>query len=336
MIDQFGNAASIVQSNVRVDNTAPSVVSSTPADGAVTASASSLTLTASEDLASTTQLKLDGVAAGFVPSLTGPSASFATGALSDGNHSLTGWLRDTAGNLAPFRLNLTIANGASTEQPDTTKNVSSSFPTTLSSVDGATTVTTPANVWQAAPPQAQDFLVLRIDPSPASASIPPTTIQLGSSIVDVRMTWDLAGTEEHHFDAPVQIDLNDSTNGTGTPVTAEPGGAWRAIPQLTAPGTLPGASQDGYWRTGNVVHILTRHLSLFAILTGVVSDANAAPRDFAAVIADDGLTLRWHRACRRCGTSCSTPTASRSRSSAASNSRPSSARSRPTTRAASR
>ena len=41
------------------------------------------------------------------------------------------------------------------------------------------------------------------------------------------------------------------------------------------------------------MHILTRHLSLFAILTGVVSDANAAPRDFAAVIADDGLTLRW-------------------------------------------
>ena len=293
MVDQFGNAASIVQSNVRVDNTAPSVVSSTPADGAVTASASSLALTASEDLASITQLKLDGVAAGFVPSLTGPSASFATGALADGNHSLTGWLHDAAGNLAPFRLNITIENGASTEQPDTTKNVSSSFPTTLSSVDGATTVTTPANVWQAAPPQAQDFLVLRIDPSPAPASIPPTTIQLGSSIVDVRMTWDLAGTEEHHFDAPVQIDLNDSTNGTGTPVTAEPGGAWRAIPQLSAPGTLPGAWQDGYWRTGNVVHILTRHLSLFAILTGVVSDANAAPRDFAAVIADDGLTLRW-------------------------------------------
>ena len=63
---------SIVQSNVRVDNTAPSVVSSTPADGAVTASASALTLTASEDLASATQIKLDGVAAGFVPSLAGP------------------------------------------------------------------------------------------------------------------------------------------------------------------------------------------------------------------------------------------------------------------------
>ena len=293
MVDQFGNAATIVQSNVRVDNTAPSVVSSTPADGAVTRSANSLALTASEDIASITQLKLDGVAAGFVPSLSGPSASFATGALADGNHHLTGWLHDAAGNVAPFRLNVTIDSGTWTEQPDTTKNVSSSLPTILSSVDGATTVTTPANVWQAAPPQAQDFLVLHIDPSPTPASIPPTTIQLGSSIVDVRMTWDLAGTEEHHFDAPVQIDLNDSTNGTGTPVTAEPGGAWSAIPQLSAPGTLPGAWQDGYWRTGNVVHILTRHLSLFAILTGVVSDANAAPRDFAAVIADDGLTLRW-------------------------------------------
>jgi hypothetical protein len=91
----------------------------------------------------------------------------------------------------------------------------------------------------------------------------------------------------------VQIDLNDSTNGAGTPVTAEPGAAWQAIPELATPGTLPGAWQDGYWRTGNVVHILTRHLSLFAILTGIVSDASAPPRAFAAVIADDGLTLRW-------------------------------------------
>ena len=107
------------------------------------------------------------------------------------------------------------------------------------------------------------------------------------------MTWDLAGTEEHHFDAPVQIDLNDSTNGAGTPVTAEPGGAWRAIPAARCSGHAPGRLAGRLLATGNVVHILTRHLSLFAILTGVVSDANAAPRDFAAVIADDGLTLRW-------------------------------------------
>ena len=59
---------------MQVDNTAPSVVSSTPADGSVTASASSLDLTASEDLASITQLKLDGAVAAFAPSLAGPSA----------------------------------------------------------------------------------------------------------------------------------------------------------------------------------------------------------------------------------------------------------------------
>ena len=276
VVDQFGNAATFVQAGVRVDNTAPAVVSSTPADGAVAASVSLFDLTASEDVASITQLELDGAAAASSPVLTGPNASFATGVLADGNHRLTGWLHDAAGNTSPFRLNVTVANGTATEQPDTTKNVSSSFPTVLSSVDGSITVTTQPNVWQAAPPVAQDFLVLRIDPSPAL--IPATTIQLGTSIVDVRMTWELAGTDEHHFDAPVQIDLNDSTNGLGTPATAEPGGAWRNVPELAAAGSLPAAWQDGYWRTGSVVHILTRHLSLFAILTGLVSEATQRRR----------------------------------------------------------
>ena len=119
-------------------------------------------------------------------------------------------------------------------------------------------------------------------PEPA-ASIPPTTDP--ARLVDrhVRMTWDLAGTEEHHFDAPVQIDLNDSTNGRHP----SPSPAARGRRRSGTPGRLAGR----HWRTGNVVHILTRHLSLFAILTGVVSDANPQ-RDFAAVIADDGLTLR--------------------------------------------
>ena len=336
VVDQFGNAATILDPNVRVDNTAPSVVSSTPADGSVAASAGPLALTASEDVASITQLELDGAATAFAPTLAGPTASFPTGALTNGNHSLTGWLHDAVGNSSPFRLNVTVEDGTSTEQPETTKNVSSSLPTILSSVDGAITVTTPANVWQGALPQAQDFLVLHVDPSPDPASIPPTTIQLGASIAEVRMSWDLAGTDEHQFDAPVQIDLNDSTNGVGTPVTAEPGAAWGAIPQLSSPGTLPAAWQDGYWRTGNVVHILTRHLSLFAILTGVVSNASAAPRGFTAVVADDGLTLRWAPGIPHVRTFVLYATGCRSRSSTASSSRPSSGGSKPATRAGSR
>ena len=65
------------------------------------------------------------------------------------------------------------------------------------------------NIWQAAPPAPQDFLVLHIDPHPRPRRRPATPA-VRTSIVDVRMNWELAGTEEHHFDAPLQIDLNDS------------------------------------------------------------------------------------------------------------------------------
>ena len=118
VVDQFGNAATIVQSNVRVDNTAPSVVSSTPADGAVTASAASLTLTASEDIASITQLKLDGVAASFVAVAHRPVRI-----LRDRRARRRQPLPDRLAarrrrQPSPFRLNVTIENGASTEQPE--------------------------------------------------------------------------------------------------------------------------------------------------------------------------------------------------------------------------
>ena len=100
------------------------------------------------------------------------------------------------------------------------------------------------------------------------------------------MTWDLAGTSVHQFDAPIEIDLTDATGGSGIPVTAEPSQSWHADPGARLPGTsLPPAWQDGYWRAGGVVHILTRHLSLFAILTGTPAATpipNAPPTGFSA------------------------------------------------------
>src|SRR6185312_6923886 len=170
--------------------TAPALVSSTPVDGAVVPSASTVSATASEPIASIDQLQLDGAPAGFAATIAGTALGFPTGVLSDGLHALTGRLHDAAGNTAPFRINLTIAAGAAAGLA-TGKNVDSSAPTVLNSADGATTVTAPANVWQSAPGTPQDFLVLRIDPAPSAAPAPDAGLQFALSPVDVRMTWNL-------------------------------------------------------------------------------------------------------------------------------------------------
>jgi hypothetical protein len=103
-------------------------------------------------------------------------------------------------------------------------------------------------------------------------------LQFASTRLNVWMNWELAGWEEHHFDAPLEIVLTDSTGGTGYPVTSE-NNAWRTIQQLDTPGVLPASWQDGYWRDHGSVHILTRHLSLFALVNSLIGLQVAPPAD---------------------------------------------------------
>ncbi|HEX4526832.1 MAG TPA: Ig-like domain-containing protein, partial [Gaiellaceae bacterium] len=275
--DAFGNATTVVVGNVQIDNTPPTLLASTPADGSLLASLSSVSATASEPLSAISSLQLDGGAPSFTATISGAGVSFPTGVLADGNHYLTGKLIDLAGNSKPFRINFTVLGGTPAGGvPPTSKNVSSSLPTTLEAADNSAAVTVPANVWNGPAPAAQDFLVLKIDPSPPPSIIPTATLALTSTVVDVTMFWSLSQTAEHAFDAPIEIDLTDPSGTNGTPATAEPGSAWRAIPALAQAGQLPLGQPDGYWRTGATIHILTRHLSLFTVLTGAAANVPLA------------------------------------------------------------
>ena len=69
--DAFGNTRASVRAGIRIDNTAPSLASSTPSEGATVASASSIELVASEALASVTGVTLNG--AQLMPRKPGPS-----------------------------------------------------------------------------------------------------------------------------------------------------------------------------------------------------------------------------------------------------------------------
>jgi methionine-rich copper-binding protein CopC len=97
--------ATHTREGVRVDNTAPAVVSTSPANGARVDSATNLVLVVSE--AVTVQAAtFDG--AGISPEVSGTHITFATGSLGGGAHELSGTLEDAVGNSAPFRLRFTI------------------------------------------------------------------------------------------------------------------------------------------------------------------------------------------------------------------------------------
>jgi hypothetical protein len=111
-------------------------------------------------------------------------------------------------------------------------------------------------------------------------------------VVDVRLFWNILKTDEHHFAAPIEIVMTDSTGANAVPATFE-NGAWRSIPELSATQTLPIGMEDGYWRDGAAVHVLTRHLTMFGLLAASTTLTIAPPVDVAGVVADDGLTVRW-------------------------------------------
>jgi hypothetical protein len=115
---------------------------------------------------------------------------------------------------------------------------------------------------------------------------------MAGSIIDVTMDWNSTATGLHDFNVPLRINLLDATGGTAIPATFQ-NGAWRLIPLLDDPAVLPAGQADGFYRDGTGVHILTRHLTLFTLVRETNLAAPAPPKDFSAVIAADGLTLRW-------------------------------------------
>ena len=283
--DGVGNVStpSVVASR-RIDNTPPSFVSASPADGSTLAGASSITVTASETLSAVTGVTLDGAATG-APALSGSTATFATGALADGPHVLAGTLVDLVGKSTPFTTHLTIVSGPPpADWPYVEMNAFPGVATTLGSTDGNATVTITAP-----PAGAADHLVLRVDPSPPA--VVGGGFSTGSLVYDVTCYWSLAGTEVHAFASPLEIVLaNPTGDATVVPATYE-NGAWRPIPVVPTPGILPPGWSDGAFAGPGGIHVLTRHLTEFTLLHDRFPPP--PPRDVNGVVAADGLTLRW-------------------------------------------
>jgi Chitobiase/beta-hexosaminidase C-terminal domain/Bacterial Ig domain/Bacterial Ig-like domain (group 3) len=106
-LDSAGTVlATHTRENIRVDNTAPALVSSTPADGSTVTEATSVVVVASEAVAAVQGVTLDGGVA--TPEIAGAQVTFATGTLAAGEHALTGSLEDAAGNSSTFRVRFSV------------------------------------------------------------------------------------------------------------------------------------------------------------------------------------------------------------------------------------
>ena len=92
------------------------------------------------------------------------------------------------------------------------------------------------------------------------------------------------------FAAPITITIANASGSPVVPALSQDGTTWRSLPLLFN-GVLPAGQPDGFYRDGGGVHVVTRHLTYFALLR---DDEPPTPvRHQAGVVADDGLTLRW-------------------------------------------
>ena len=154
----------------------------------------------------------------------------------------------------------------------------------LRSTSDTTTVTVPAGAWSGAP--AGDWLVLRLDPQPAAGGT--NGFQPASEILNVTAYWALAGTGVTSFSLPLEIEV-DNTQAHVIPAVFE-NGSWRPIAQI--PGSaLPAAWNDGFEYDGSNVRILTRHLSVFALLED--AQAPTAPGGFKGVVFAGKFSFSW-------------------------------------------
>ncbi|HEU4839829.1 MAG TPA: Ig-like domain-containing protein, partial [Ilumatobacteraceae bacterium] len=254
---------------------APTVVAATPADGSVlTESPLSIDVTASEPLSAVTGLTLNG--SPVHATIAGASFSIDPGELDTGAYTLAGTLVDATGKTTPFRLHFTVVLDSPAELPFVEANVPNGTATSLTAADGASVVTVPAG----AVAGGGDWLVVRIQPLPAS-SVPAAPAGAPTSVVDVTARWALAGTEVHSFFVPLEIVL-PAASASLVPATLEDG-RWRALEPVAGGTALPLLARDGYIREGARLRILTRHLSVFALIP--------APRLVLSVAA--AKTFSW-------------------------------------------
>jgi hypothetical protein len=279
--DEVGNSNESVRTDVRIDNSAPTLVSSKPQDGETLDAVDKIELTASEPLAG-----VDATVDGKAVTVTVNAASAAiSGTLGPGAHVVSGELRDAAGKSSDFRVSFTVRaeDGEASGEGAVEGNFQPGAGGSVISVDGGLTVIIPAG----AVAGAEGWTIFKINTGAPRGDV-------GGGFAANGPVWDItartpSGKTFHSFAKPVELVFSEDSLGI-VPATFEEG-RWRPLPRLVTPGTLPADQSDGFWRDGETFHVLTRHLSLWAILSD--NEAPQPPQDLSGTVGADGLTLHW-------------------------------------------
>ena len=145
----------------------------------------------------------------------------------------------------------------------------------------------PADAWPAGA-NPSSWLIVRLEPTDP-ASIPASRGLPMESVVEIIARWADGSGQLHHFDAPVDIAFYN-IRPAAFPATVD-SGAWRMIRRVPNAGQLPSDWSDGYYRSGTVVHVLTRHLSIFGMAEDLTPPS--APSGLNGTVNNGILTLRW-------------------------------------------
>ena len=216
--------------------------------------------------------------------VAGSTVTF-TQAFADGPHMLKGELEDLAGNLTPIRIHFTVWSASGGDYPYIEKNSYAASAMTVAATNGDGQVTVPAGAWSGAP--AGDWLVLRVDPRPAGPV--SAGFQAVGDIYDVSAYWALSEADVTAFDDPIDLTMTDGAGAT-VPAVLD-GGSWRPASQLAGT-TLPAGSQDGFYKVGDTVHLLTRATGSFTLLRDDV--APTKPGGFKGSNKAGRLVLEWN------------------------------------------
>lgn len=162
----------------------------------------------------------------------------------------------------------TATETTTTTQATTTSSDGSKSTQVQSSSAGSVTVAPPTDSTQQtsvtwSPTTFAAPVTMTVDPTPpvaAPAFLGPASDQIVSIVVRDAAT----GAVIHQLAAPLEIVFANAPSGF-VPAVSEDGVNFRALTEISGP-PLPDNAQDGFYRVGNDIHILTRHLTQFAVL----------------------------------------------------------------------
>ncbi|HEY7396767.1 MAG TPA: Ig-like domain-containing protein [Gaiellaceae bacterium] len=294
--DSLGNNSASVVTGIRLDNATPSLLTSDPADGSTIHVPSQtrpdhITLDASE-LVGVSGVTLDGLPT-VAPVISGGQLTFNTGSIGDGPHTLAGTIVDPSGKTTPFQVHFTVwTDGTPTTYVE--KNTTADGSTTLTSVDAQADLTVPAGAWSPSSGDPSDWLVIRTEPTGTPGPVDPK-VTLAGDVIDATAHWALAGTAVHSFAQPLDLaivkKLTDPNAQNVALAATWTGGEWRLLKRVPTAGALPGGWQDGFYESGDRIHVLTRHLSVFTLVTDAIPPKT--PGAFAGHLNGGELVFTW-------------------------------------------